>query len=184
MSEGYCAVELPSLDTKELLENDIIISLGGYIAEKMIFGEDKLSNGTYEDFKRATNVALEMSKTYGMTGIPMLVGQKNLNTNTTWVSHRVDEEDLKAEHIIKACEQKCEKILKENKYLLLKIGEYLSVNSRMNSKKIKQFIDEFGKKVELKDRNNYHTFKASIKNEIEKIESNSAIPKINVNKLL
>lgn len=163
MSEGYCAVDLPSIDTKDLLIKDIIVTLGGFVAEKLIFGEDNVGTGTGGDFERATSVALNMAKTFGMLdNVPMFYGHESNNTNTYYNTENVKATEKAARSLIKECEAKCLKILEENKYLLLKIGEYLSTHSRMDSKKILKFIEVYGKPVELRDRNNYHNFKQKI----------------------
>jgi len=178
ISEGHCSVELPSIHTKEVIEKDIIISLGGYVAEKMIFGKENVSVGTSSDFERATNMALEMAKTWGMVGTPMFFGHKSSNTNTYWNSdtESVNSMDQAAEKIIIAAEEECTRLLEENKYLLLKIGEYLSVNSRMDANKIKAFVKDFGKNIEIKEASSYHSFKQLIIDglvESEPIKSNS-----------
>lgn len=165
MSEGHCAVEIPStgLQTKDELEKDIIICLGGYVAEKLIFGEDKIANGTSGDFERATSIALEMAKSYGMLGqAPMLYGHKSSTTNSQWNSQKVDYMDKLAEDIISDSEKKCLKILKENKLLLLRLGEHLSLNSRMESSEISDFVTKYGNPVEIKNKDNYHNFKSTI----------------------
>jgi cell division protease FtsH len=164
LSEGHCAIELPALTTKELMEKDILISLGGYCAEKMIFGDENLGIGTGADFERATATALEMAKTYGMVDTPMWFGHKSANTNSVWNSNtdRVNELDKKAEDIINTAYAACMKILDNNRYLLLKIGEYLSTNSKMDYKKVKKFVEEYGKPVDIKKKENYHRFKEMI----------------------
>lgn len=173
MSEGHCAVEIPStgIHTREELEKDILLSLGGYVAEKLIFGEHRIANGTSGDFERATSIALQMAKSFGMVGkAPMLYGHKSTNTNYHWNSSQVNDMDDMAEKIILEAERKCIKILEENKLLLLKIGEYLSENSRMDSKKIKEFVDKYGNSVEIKNSDNYHTFKSTISDQLAETE--------------
>lgn len=172
MSEGHCAIDLPSIDTKELLEKDIVISLGGYCAEKMIFGEDSVGSGTGGDFERASQTALNMSKTFGMAGLPMYVGQKSSNTNSYWSSANVDKYDDLAEKIILKCEERCTKILEDNKYLLLKIGEYLANNSRMDKKTLEKYVKDFGKEVEVIDKKKYHSFRSKIDGALSEFESN------------
>lgn len=163
MSEGYCAIDMPRINTKELYEKDIIISLGGYVAEKMIFGKDNLGSGTTGDFERATSIALEMAKLFGMLdSVPMNYGHKHNQTNTQFNTENVMQTEKLARDFIRKCEVKCEKILSKNKYLLLKVGEYLSVNSKMSSKLLKKFIDEFGSEVELVSARGYHSFKSKI----------------------
>lgn len=169
LAEGHCTINLPSLITKDVLTKDIIISLGGYVAEKLVFGEENLSIGTGGDFERATNIALDMAKTYGMENLPMLIGQKNANNNSYWNSEKVDEMDKCAERIIKDCEKVCEELIKDNMHLLLKIGEYLSVNSRMDKKMITKFVEDFGKPVEIKKKNTYYSFKKTISDKLDEL---------------
>jgi hypothetical protein len=178
MSEGYCTVELPSIDTRDTLEKYIIIALGGFVAEKMIFGEENLGVGTGGDFESATSVALSMAKTFGMLDtIPMFYGHKSTSTNTMFNTENVKSTEQAARKLIGECEEKCEKILKENKFLLLKIGEYLSTHSRMDAKKIKKFIDDFGKPVILKDKDKYHTFKQRIADALAEEDANGGARK-------
>jgi cell division protease FtsH len=175
MSEGYCAVDLPSIDTKDLLIKDIIVTLGGFVAEKMIFGEDNVGTGTGGDFERATTIALNMAKSFGMLDdVPMFYGHESNNTNTHFNTENVKATERAARQLIRECEVKCVDILEENKYLLLKIGEYLSMHSRMDSKKILKFVEQYGKPVEFRDRNNYHTFKQKIADGIKKSQPDDA----------
>lgn len=177
LSEGHCAVSIPStsIETREILERQIIIGLGGYVAEKMIFGEDRIANGTSGDFENVTRIALAMAKSFGMSGegAPMLYGHPSANTNGEWNSSRVNIMDDLAESIMKKCEQNCRKILEENKYLLLKMGEYLSTHSRMDSNKIKQFVKDFGTDITIKNSSNYHTFKSTISGQIKDLQNKS-----------
>lgn len=172
LSEGFCSVDFPEINTKDLFLKNIIVSLGGYVAEKMIFGEDNLGAGTYSDFERATRIALDMTKTFGMKSTaPMHYGHKNIQTNTLYNTDGVEASERNAENIIIECEKACEKILKNNKYLLLRMGEYLSIHSRMDSKKILKFAEEFGAdKLEIKDTDTYHGFKNMIEKGISEIK--------------
>ena len=43
------------------------MSMGGYITEKMIYGDDLLSTGPSSDLKNATQIALSMVTKYGMS---------------------------------------------------------------------------------------------------------------------
>ncbi len=186
MSEGHCAVEIPntSIGTKDFYQKDIIISLGGYVAEKLIFGPNKISDGTGGDFERATHMALDMAKSYGMLGgAPMFYGHKSPNTNYNWNSSKVDTMDDFAENIIKQMEAKCSSILEGEKYLLLKIAEYLSLNSRMEADKIQEFVNKYGSPVEIKTKDNYHEFKAILSNKIGEEEKKRNDEKSLANKL-
>jgi len=173
MSEGYCAAELPAIDTRDTLRKYIIIALGGFVAEKMIFGEENLGVGTGGDFESATSVALNMAKIFGMLDeVPMFYGHKSSSTNTMFNTENVKATEQAARKLIRECEEECTKILSDNKYLLLKIGEYLSTHSRMDAKKVKKFIDEYGKPIALRDKDTYHTFKQRIADALSEEDAN------------
>lgn len=177
LSEGHCAVEIPStpIETKDWYRQRIIISLGGHVAEELIFGEKNISNGTSGDFETASQLALDMAKTFGMLGTaPMLYGHKNINTNTTWNSDTdsVNQADRLAENIIIQCKEECKEILVKNKFLLLKIGEYLSMKSRMDTKLIQKFVDEYGVDITIKPEKEIITFKKIIQ---EKLDEESSV---------
>lgn len=58
----------PYFYTESRLRSEIGIALGGYAAEKILFGE--VSTGASEDLRRATAVATDMATVYGMAGTP------------------------------------------------------------------------------------------------------------------
>ncbi|KPZ65317.1 ATP-dependent zinc metalloprotease FtsH [Pseudoalteromonas sp. P1-16-1b] len=59
--------ELDVMDilTKNRLDNALVILLGGRAAEEVIFGEDKITQGSSEDMKRATKMAKEVLMNLG-----------------------------------------------------------------------------------------------------------------------
>lgn len=58
----------PYFYTENRLRSEIGISLGGYAAEKIIFGE--VSTGASQDLRKATAIATDMATVYGMAGTP------------------------------------------------------------------------------------------------------------------
>ncbi len=58
----------PYFYTEGRLRSEIGISLGGYAAEKIIFGE--VSTGASQDLRKATAIATDMATVYGMAGTP------------------------------------------------------------------------------------------------------------------
>lgn len=60
--------------------NDIKVCLGGYVAEGVIFGEDRRSNGASNDLMRATDIASRMVRRWGLSDNPFtttLIGAEN-----------------------------------------------------------------------------------------------------------
>ena len=58
----------PYFYTESRLRSEIGISLGGYAAEKVFFGE--VSTGASQDLRKATAIATDMATVYGMAGTP------------------------------------------------------------------------------------------------------------------
>ena len=67
---GY-TMPLPERDdmfrTKNRMKQDIMVSLGGRIAEELIFGSDDITTGASSDIKKATKVARKMVTRFGMS---------------------------------------------------------------------------------------------------------------------
>jgi len=166
---GFTQTDFPDWDTKELLEKRLIMLLGGYAAEKLIFGEENLTSGSFSDLEKTTAIALAMVKDYGMNGTPLQYAQADFRISGTALN---DEGlDKIAEGIVKEALRKTEKILTDNKTLLLKMGEFLTKNSKIEEKQIKKMVKKYGSDgaPTYKTKENYYNFKTLLKNEIKNI---------------
>lgn len=67
---GY-TLKMPTEDqhyhTLAQFKDELAMSLGGFVAEKLIFGADQISTGPSSDLKSATHIAHEMVVRYGMS---------------------------------------------------------------------------------------------------------------------
>jgi len=66
------------LYTREYLENQLIVILGGRIAEELKFGNMKITTGAAQDFKEATEIATDMVTEYGFNE---KIGPLNVSNN-------------------------------------------------------------------------------------------------------
>ena len=64
-------MRLPERDvlsvTKEKLKADLVVAMGGRVAEEIIFGREKITSGASSDIKMATQMARAMTTQYGMS---------------------------------------------------------------------------------------------------------------------
>ena len=120
---GYCRVKMPQITTKDLIKKDISVGLGGYVAEKLIFGEELLSAGSCKDIEMVTQRAIAYVKTYGMTGFPILVGLESDKMND---SHHFDHEstDREDKKLVHGCQKTTERIIKTKKTLLVNLSQH------------------------------------------------------------
>lgn len=81
-SAGGYTLKMPSEDkhyhTLIQFKDDIAMAMGGYVAEKMIFGDDQVSTGPSSDLRTATKLARNMVMSYGMSD---LLGPRTFGTN-------------------------------------------------------------------------------------------------------
>jgi cell division protease FtsH len=139
ISRGYAGgytLTLPKEEkkfkTKDEFVSDIATLLGGYCAEKLVFGE--VTTGASNDLKRASSIARSLIKEYGMSKLgPIVYGQvhelefTNDNFGETRnysekIAQAIDEE---VELVIKEGQEKANKILKDKKTLLSKVSKVL-----------------------------------------------------------
>lgn len=140
--EGFCLVNFPKGPmTRESLKKDIVITLGGYVAEKMIFGEEFTSSGVYSDIEEASRLANKAVRNYAMGHDPIHLAVSTQNEDAFMMSKKYAAE---AVAMIKECEVEAERLIQRNKLLLMKMADYLTTNSRMEEPMIADYVRRFG----------------------------------------
>jgi hypothetical protein len=169
-ADGFCLINFPEgLTTRETLKKDIIISLGGYVAEKMIFGVENTSSGVSGDIKNATELANSAIRNYAMGSDSVTIAVYSTNNNDLFFMENKYKEE--AMQLIQECEKEAEKLLEKHKLLLLKIGEYLTNHYKMEEKLLADFVrkysdEEWIKTNGFKTKENYFSFESVIKEKL------------------
>ncbi len=176
-AEGFCMINFPKGPmTRESLKKDIVITLGGYVAEKMIFGEELTSSGVYSDIEEASALANKAIRKYAMGTDPIhLAVESTQNENAFFSSQKHALESIR---IIKDCEVQAFEILQRNKLLLLKMADYLTSNSRMEESTIESFVRKYSRedwveKTGFIKKEEYYQFNRIIKEQLKTLESGS-----------
>ncbi|MBQ7480257.1 MAG: ATP-dependent zinc metalloprotease FtsH [Lachnospiraceae bacterium] len=151
---GY-TMPLPEKDemfnTKGRMLQDIIVSLGGRVAESLVF--DDITTGASQDIKHATKVAKSMVMKYGMSdeiGIisydndddEVFIGRDLAHSTRGYsekVASRIDEEVKK---IITECYEKAEKIIKENIDVLHRSAALLLEKEKISREEFEALFEE------------------------------------------
>jgi len=119
---------------------DIVVSLGGRIAEKLIL--DDISTGASGDIHNATNIARAMVTVYGFSeklgpisfedaGHSIFIG-RDFGTTKSYSEETAAIIDEEVKRIFDEAGKMCEDILSKNRELLVKVAEYLLVNESMD----------------------------------------------------
>ncbi len=120
---GY-TLKMPTEDkhfhTKAEFYDDIAIALGGYVIEKMIFGEDHISTGPSSDLRSATRLARSIVMDYGMSDAlgPRTYGQSQ---DMIFLGKEIHEQRDYSEDIAQKIDAEVREILEEGKRRAAKI---------------------------------------------------------------
>ena len=118
--------------TKGRMKEDIMVSLGGRIAEEIIFGD--ITTGASSDIKKATKTARRMVTRYGMSdniGVicydddeEVFIGRDLGHTRgySENVAARIDSE---VKRILDECSNKARQMIRENEDVLYRCAELL-----------------------------------------------------------
>jgi cell division protease FtsH len=171
-AEGFCFVTFPKGPmTRDSLKKDIIVTLGGYVAERMIFGEEFTSSGVYADIQEASSLANRAITKYAMGSDPIHMAVESQD-EAFEVSERYTEESI---HLIRLCEVEAEQTLTRNKLLLLKMSEYLTVNSRMDAPLIETFVKQYANEPWVKNglisKDQYYVFNTILQKQLKDAEA-------------
>ena len=130
---GY-TMPLPEKDemfnTKGRMKQNIMVDLGGRIAEELIF--DDITTGASQDIKQATQIARAMVTQYGMSekfGLMGLATQENQYLTGRTVLNCGDataaEIDVEVMRMLKGAYAEAKRLLSENRDALDKIADFL-----------------------------------------------------------
>jgi len=174
--EGFCLINFPKGPmTRESLKKDIVITLGGLVAEKMIFGEEFTSSGVYYDIEEASALANKAIRKYAMGVDPIHLA---VMADTDYVFTHVDDYAAETIALIKACEVEATLILRRNRLLLLKMAEYLTTHSRMEQALIGEFVQRYSTEEWVNQRGfirkeDYYQFHKTIQQQLKEVNDGS-----------
>lgn len=146
---GY-TMPLPEHDemfrTKSKMLNQIVVNLGGRVAEELILGKDDVTTGASQDFKQATKLARRMITNYGMSeriGVTsydedddeVFIG-RDLAHGRSISEETLREIDMEVKSIINECHERARAIIKEHKDILDRTADLLLIKEKID-------MDEF-----------------------------------------
>ena len=143
-SAGGFTMHLPEKDhsyrTKTYMEENIIVLLGGRVAEKLIL--DDISTGASNDIERATNVARDMVTRYGFSEKlgPILYGSadhevflgRDYSQGKNYSENVASEIDAEVREIIETAYEKAKDILTVHGDLLERCAQYLLKHEKID----------------------------------------------------
>lgn len=146
-SAGGYTLKLPledrKLQSRKEFQDDIAMSLGGYVAEKMIFGD--LTTGPSSDLQVATNMARAMVTRWGMSNVIGPIAYIGRNNDEKPYSEEVAKSiDNEVSKIIHEALEKAEQVLKDKKEVLDAIAKKLIEVETLEQAQYDELISSFG----------------------------------------
>ncbi len=152
MAGGF-TMSLPSEDKSYRAKNDmlddIVVLLGGRVAEKVVIGD--ISTGASNDIERATEIARNMVTRYGMSDEigPIMYGSSNhevflgkdysnVRNYSEQIAADIDEEIKK---IIGNSYDRCHKIIEDNISKLTDVAEFLIKHEKVDGETFKKIMN-------------------------------------------
>jgi len=115
MAGGY-TLSMPDKDvryqTLAKFNDDLAMMLGGYVTEKMIYGDNELSTGPSSDLQKATKVATSMITRYGMSAKlgPRQYGE---NEELIFLAQEIHQKKNYSEKVAEMIDNEISKLLSE-----------------------------------------------------------------------
>jgi cell division protease FtsH len=147
------------LYSRQYLESQLAVALGGRLAEEIIFGEDNTTTGASNDFQQVANIAKRMIREWGMSDT---VGRVALSTpqsggpfmgrsmgqrRTRWGNKIMGKTDAEVERLVNNSYIKAKKIINDNRPLLDHLAKTLVEQEVVSAEEFQMMLVEFNAKV-------------------------------------
>ena len=125
----------------------IITTLGGRVAEKVVFGDQEITTGASNDLQQVTNIARQMVTRYGMSNIGPIALEDDNNEQmflggeyNEAIADRIDSEVCK---IVNHCEQIATEIILDNRVIIDLVVEKLLDSETIDGNEFRKIVSEY-----------------------------------------
>lgn len=130
------------ISKKEII-NRLAVLLGGFVAERILFGDENVTIGSNSDLSKATQLAIHALYTGGMGETRATFGNENTGGVPTFIFDNNSETvNKEAKEMLAKAERLAEETLKKQEKLLIKMADYLSDKRTLTKEQIKEFIGQ------------------------------------------
>jgi len=146
------------LYTRQFLEGQMAVALGGRIAEEIIFGEEEITTGASNDIERVTSTAKMMVTRFGMSekigqvalaqdqGSPFLGRQMGSSQSSMSSETRVLI-DTEVSRLVNEAYAKAKNLLVENREVLDKLAQLLVEKETVTAEEFQQLLTDCNVKI-------------------------------------
>merc|ERR1712183_427534 len=140
--------------SRQYLESQLAVALGGRLAEELIFGEDLVTTGASNDIQQVANIARRMVAEWGMSdkvgqicvsepsGGPQFMGASMMRNQPMWGVSITSEVESEVERLVNNSYLIAKKILNDNRELLETLTEALMDRETVTAEEFQMMLVE------------------------------------------
>mmetsp|Transcript_2136 Transcript_2136/g.6375 ORF Transcript_2136/g.6375 Transcript_2136/m.6375 type:complete len:754 (+) Transcript_2136:155-2416(+) len=145
------------LYSKQFLQSQLSVALGGRVAEEIVYGEGDVTNGAANDLQQVSRVARQMVTRFGMCedigpvslddeepGNPFL-GRQMASPAAPMSQHLRSKVDEEVRRIVKGAYDRAKSVLSENRDLLDTIAKRLVEKETISADEFQRMVAQFQK---------------------------------------
>jgi len=140
--------------SRQYLEAQLAVALGGRLAEELIYGEDMVTTGASNDIQQVANIAKRMVKEWGMSDkvgrialsepqSPSFMGRRMLRQPTQWGSEILSVAEEEVERLVNNAYLVAKKILTDNMDLLEHLTKTLLEQEVVSAEEFQMMLVKF-----------------------------------------
>merc|ERR1712070_56388 len=145
--------------SRQYLESQLAVALGGRLAEEIIYGEDMVTTGASNDIQQAASIAKRMVKQWGMSkkvgcvalsepsGGGPFMGMRMMRQPTQWGVSIMSDVEEEVERLVNSSYLIAKKILNENRDLLEHLTAELMEREVVSAEEFQMMLVEFKTKT-------------------------------------
>merc|ERR1712113_1376615 len=141
--------------SRQYLESQLAVALGGRLAEEIVYGEDFVTTGASNDIQQVASIAKRMVMQWGMSdkvgrvalenpssGGPFM-GRSMGQQQTKWGSKILGEVDMEAERVVNNAYMTAKKVLMDNRELLDHLARTLLEQETVSAEEFQMMLVQF-----------------------------------------
>ena len=145
---------------------------GGLLAEKLVFGEEKITSGAEQDIERATELASTMVKVYGMGQTLATIDGYGYSSRMSYLDKN-QAANAEVKKLLNEGKALAEKILLQEKQLLLQLADYLSDERIMTKEAVLAKTIQYGSEqltaFKFKEDHSKVFYRAHLKQQVQQV---------------
>lgn len=129
-----------AIKTYDYYMNNIKIALGGYVAERIVFGDDNKTSGAVSDLRKATTIASKMVLELGMHSAVFKSNIPSMDSQYLVIDDKREDSNRTINCIITRAIEELDELFSDDDYriMLKKSSDYLSTHSELPRNKMKE----------------------------------------------